>query len=422
MVFGAYGAADMERRVPEFAKDPSRTEFERDRARVLHSSALRRLGAKTQVLGPEHDDFIRTRLTHSLEVAQIGRSLAKNLGADPDIVETACLSHDLGHPPFGHNGEAALADVCREIGGFEGNAQTLRILTRLEPKRLDKSGASVGLNLTRATLDAVVKYPWGNLDGPYGKDGKPSKKFNYYAADAEAFAWIRSGQGEGREGRERCVEAQMMDLADDIAYSVHDVEDAIVRGFLPPEKLRDGAQREEIIADTLSWYGSASVERLNAAFERLLRDEAWPERFTGSMADLAGLKDLTSDLIGRFISHVCQATWDVHGRAPLARYYGSVVVPQEVRDEILVLKGIAVKYVMLPRENEPVYFEQRTLLFDLVDALAANPERLEPHLYAMYREAASQEERLRVIVDQVASLTDISARVWHSRLCGMLRH
>ena len=405
-----------ERWVAEPDKDPSRTEFERDRGRVLHSSALRRLGAKTQVLGPESDDFIRTRLTHSLEVAQIGRALATNLGADPDVVETSCLSHDLGHPPYGHNGERALAEVAESCGGFEGNAQTLRILTRLEPKRTSPGGRPVGLNLTRATLDAVVKYPWGPGRGPTRPDGSTSPKFGVYDEDRDVFSWIRAGRGA-----EQCIEAQMMDLADDIAYSVHDVEDGVVRGLIDASALWDPAEQERVVADTTAWYGLADGAALGDALDRLLGEEAWPAHFEGTYPQLAAVKDLSSDLIGRFVSSVCEATIAAHGPGPLRRYAGDVVVPERTRAEIALLKGLAVTYVMLPRESEPRYYEQRTVLFDLVDALVENPRALEPHFFEAWK-ARDESGRLRVIVDQVASLTDQSARQWHSRLCGFLRN
>src|SRR3954465_15616931 len=210
-----YDDSDEERLVPEPTSRSGRTAFQRDRARVLHSSALRRLAGKTQVVEPSSASVPRTRLTHSLECAQVGRELGAALGCDPDLVEAACLAHDLGHPPYGHNGETALDEAAKPCGGFEGNAQSLRLLSRLEAK---VEGA--GLNLTRATLDAATKYPWPKREG--------TTKFGVSPDDEPVFAWLR----DGVDGRRRCLEAQVMDWADDVAYSVHDLEDGLHSGHV----------------------------------------------------------------------------------------------------------------------------------------------------------------------------------------------
>ncbi len=414
-----YSEADRARRVPEAHKSSARTAFERDRARVVHSAALRRLGAKTQVLGPSSDDFVRTRLTHTLEVAQVGRELAKALGCDPDVVDAACLAHDLGHPPFGHNGERALADLTAHIGGFEGNAQTLRLLTRLEPKVADGAGASVGLNLTRASLDASVKYPWRAQDAPVdvgGQDAGRSAKFGVYPDDLAAFGWLREGAPDGV----RCIEAQVMDLADDVAYSVHDVEDAVVGGRLDPGVLADAEVRDRVVATVHTWYGPGVAEdALRAAMARLPRRGTWVRGFDGSRPALAALKDMTSELIGRFCGAAIAATRERHGPGPLTRYAAGLVVPEETLAEIAVLKGLAAAFVMAPRETEPLHAGQRRVLTDLVAELFERPEELEAPFAADWRAAGDDDRaRLRVVVDQVASLTDVSAADWHVRLLG----
>ncbi len=404
-----YGPVEEARYVPEPPKQATRTAFERDRARILHSAGFRRLGTKTQVLGPSQDDFVRTRLTHSLEVAQIGREIGKELGSNPDVVDAACLAHDLGHPPFGHNGERALDEISADCGGFEGNAQTFRLVARLEAKTLD-GDKPAGLNLTRATLDAICKYPWLRGKGP--DPARSWQKYGVYGDDCQVFDWMRQGAPDGR----RCLEAQIMDLSDDIGYSVHDLEDAVVTGYCDIGNIDiDG-----VLASTKEWYGG-DTDGVRAAAKRLVNLDFWPEGYTDSYRERARMKDLTSQLIGRFCSETVAATRKEYGNGELGRYRANLVIPESIRDEILFLKGVAVFYVMSPRELEPVYYQQRTLIFDLVEALMeVGPEELEGPFAEEWRAATDEAGRLRAVIDQVACLTDVSAGQWHARLCGML--
>ncbi|WP_179390489.1 deoxyguanosinetriphosphate triphosphohydrolase [Psychromicrobium silvestre] len=412
-----YRDADAERMVAEPFKNSYRSPFERDRARVLHSSALRRLGAKTQVVAPDSDDFVRTRLTHSLEVAQVGRELGRVLGCDPDVVDTACLSHDLGHPPFGHNGEAALNELAHAIGGFEGNAQTLRLLTRLEPKVLDSDGGPAGLNLTRASLDAACKYPWLAADAPV-VHGHRTSKFGVYTDDEPIFRWLREGAPEGHS----CIEAQVMDLADDISYSVHDVEDAIVAGSFQLAELGDSDNRNRVIGYTQQWYlPHTEPAEIDAALERLEATEVWVRHSDGSRAAMGSLKNMTSQLIGRFCQSALDTTRAIYGSQPLTRFAADVVVPQETIIEIAVMKGLATTFVMTTDRRQPIYQHQQEVLHELVAILVASGDQhLETMFAADWRAAQNDAERLRVVIDQVASLTDVSALAWHRRLSTLV--
>ena len=391
---------------------PVRTPFERDRARVVHSASLRRLAAKTQVLGPEVDDFVRNRLTHSLEVAQVARDIAHPLGCHPDVAETAALAHDLGHPPFGHNGEGVLDRLAADCGGFEGNAQTLRILTRLEAKSAGPDGGSIGLNLTRATLDACTKYPWRRHEEPDG-----SGKFGVYEDDLPAFRWLR----DGVPGSRRCIEAQVMDFADDVAYSVHDLEDGIVGGHIDLAALDSPTELSGVWETVRDWYlPGVDDAALAAALDRLRAVGTWPgTSYDGSRGGLATLKNLTSDLIGVFCGSVHEATREKHGDQPLVRHDADLVVPDETAREIAVLKGIAAHYVMRTPERTEIMDRQRTLLAELFEALVASDGAA---LDATFRDdhgrAPDDAARTRVIVDQIASLTDASAVTWHARMTG----
>src|SRR6266545_4499060 len=367
-------AADEERYVDEPAKDTrvlpaedERNPYQHDRARVLHSAAFRRLAAKTQVhvagggagMAGEAaragtfvtDDFLRTRLTHSL-----------------------------------------------------------RVLTRLEAKVVGPDGASAGLNLTRAALDACTKYPWFRTEG--------RRKFGVYPDDAPVFAWLRAGA----EPEQRCLEAQVMDWADDVAYSVHDVEDGIHGGYIRLARLHtDPDERAALCADVAGSYSAESTADLGAVLDELLDDPVLTPLFDydGSHPAQVVLKHATSVLTGRLVAAAVAATRAKFGPGPLRRYAADLVVPRRTRAECALLKGLALRYVMRRPGSAERYAHQQEILTGLVQALVGRaPDGLDPVFAPLWRAAPDDPARLRVVVDQVASLTDPAAFDWHRRLVG----
>lgn len=230
---------------------PTRSEFQRDRDRIIHSSAFRRLKHKTQVFVYHEGDHFRTRLTHTIEVSQIARALARSLGLDEDLAETLALSHDLGHTPFGHTGEDTLDECMRGFGGFDHNAQALRVVTRLERRY----AAYDGLNLTWETLEGLVKHNGPLLDA----DGKPTLKYaergvplailEYNALQDLQLATYASG------------EAQAAAIADDIAYDAHDIDDGLRAGLFQIDELREVPFLDELLREIDDRYPGLELSR-----------------------------------------------------------------------------------------------------------------------------------------------------------------
>jgi dGTPase len=259
-------------------------------------------------------------------------------------------------------------------------------------------------------LDASCKYPWPRRDD--------TRKFGVYDDDLEVFTWLRPA----RAGQRRCLEAQVMDWADDVAYSVHDVEDGVITGHIQLRSLlRDADERAALCKDVAEVYSAESVDDLAGALAGLLADPALAAvaHFDGSSGALIAVKRVASLLIGRFVSAAVEATRQRHGDEPLRRYEADLIVPRQVRAQCALLKGIALRYVMRRPGSSERYAREREVLRDLVAALVVRaPDALDPVFAPLWHAAVDDPSRLRVVIDQVASLTDTAALAWHQRLHG----
>ena len=345
-----YKTHDRARRCASDKRAPfeERSDFEIDRSRIVHSAAFRRLQGKTQVFTIGESDFFRTRLTHSLEVAQIGKGLAIRLGAHTDIVEAACLLHDIGHPPFGHAGEKELKTLMADYGGFEANAQNIRIITRLE----NKSHQYDGLNLTRAVIDAQLKYKniFANVDGKY-KD-----KF-IYDNDLTIVKWASLEAQRTIEGAEltwKSFECEIMDLADDIAYAVHDLEDSIRANYINALTFfQDDGLIRSVIAK-VSEEHKCTVSLVAEIYGQLVSDmqNVNPDlqRTNVSPSEKAkkiNRKRLTSHLIGKYIKSSERTDRpDALDLTKTPRYLHKASIPVEHAIEISLIKQLVVEFVI----------------------------------------------------------------------------
>ena len=398
--------------------DEERSEFERDRSRVIHSGAFRRLQGKTQVFTTGEGDFYRTRLTHSLEVAQIAKGLALRLGAHPELVETVALIHDIGHPPFGHAGEDELKKLMKNFGGFEANAQNIRILTNLESKSLGYPG----LNLTRAVLDGQLKYKV-----PYPKN---TEKF-VYDESVSVVTWASDaarGEIPGLSPDTKSFECEIMDWADDIAYAIHDLEDAIHARYIGPstfiiegdrrtrdaiDEVQEKDEYERINVQTIAERLFEIIRQLNPSFQPFAGVANYNEQ-------KAHRKQLTSGLIARYIKAATRTDRAVGSDKPVSyRYLHAVNVPTNYRVEVDIIKRLVWKFVIESPQVRTLEEKGRHIIRGLFRKYmqAENGEQLLPpdwreRLQSDYTKA----QKARVVCDYISGMTDDYAQRAYAKL------
>ena len=434
-----YKRSDKERIcMPEkLARGDRRTDFERDRARIIHSAAFRRLQGKTQVFTAGEGDFFRTRLTHSLEVAQISKALALRFGADTDLVEAISLAHDIGHPPFGHSGEEELNRLMKRYGGFEANAQNIRILTKLE----SKSEKYEGLNLTRATIDGQLKYKKF-----FDRTKEETQEKFLYEDDKDIVDWASKDARTTVHGWDpgnawKSFECEIMDKADDIAYAVHDLEDSLHAGFIdksifhrkaedPRIKQVEEEVAKEVEEEVAKGCISSKVcvpavyrdlrnligDRLNkVAKGSVFKDDKGYHR-----QRKANRKQLTSFLIDRYVkaAKISQRKTVPRGAIP-HRYFYKVHVRDEKHVELLLLKGLIKTFVYESPRVKTLQAKGKHIIRCLFLKLMSGdnakellPEDWKEHL----KEDITKEGRARVVCDYIAGMTDDYAQKTYSRL------
>ena len=356
------------RRHPE-PESATRTPFQRDRDRIIHSTAFRRLMHKTQVFVHHEGDHYRTRLTHSLEVAQIARSISRELGLDEDLAEALGLAHDLGHPPFGHAGENALDEVMAAFGGFDHNAQTLRVLTRLEARYADYDG----LNLTWETLEGVVKHN-GPLTGSAGSGEVPAAIAEYVAEhdlELDTFA---------------SLEAQVASLSDDIAYNNHDIDDGLRAGLFNVADLAHVPLAGPVFAEVARRYPGIDQTRLIHESVR---------RMIGSMVD-----DLVAETRRRLAAADPTSADDVRrlGRA-VAAFSDAMATHDRA------LKAFLHEHMYRHDRVTGKRDHAQRVVVDLFEAFLAEPGRM-PADWRERAAGADASATARVVADYVAGMTD----------------
>ncbi|MEM8986497.1 MAG: deoxyguanosinetriphosphate triphosphohydrolase [Pseudomonadota bacterium] len=356
----------------------ARTPFQRDRDRVIHAVAFRRLKHKTQVFVYHEGDHYRTRLTHTLEVAQIARSLARSLKLDEDLAEALSLAHDLGHPPFGHAGERALDACMAEYGGFDHNAQTLRVLTKLERKYAGFDG----LNLTWETLEGVVKHN-GPLTGP--KHGPLPAAIAEYAERQDLQLHTFAS-----------VEAQVAAIADDIAYNNHDLDDGLRAGLFSLADLKE----VPIAADALL---AARLAFPDAEDERLVQEVV--RRLIGDM-----VADVAAETRSRLAAAAPGSADDVRALdAPVVAFSAAM------QDKERALRTFLAKNMYRHYKVNRMMSQARRVVLELFDLFLSEPETL-PQEWRAKCEGAEDAKVARVICDYIAGMTDRYALNEHKKL------